>query len=320
MKNVLKDFLYFSREERRGILLLCALILLTVGLLHFYQHYREGNARATTQEKEEQIRMQQEYDSFMASVHEKEEYWEKQRYRRPDYPQDKGLIRSPKLQPFPFDPNQADSTDFCRMGLPGWMARNIVRYREKGGHFRRPEDFRKIYGLTDEQYIILQPYIHIPPEDTAHTAPQLFLPSPERDTVAHPYKYPAGTLVDLNRADTTELKKIPGIGSGIARLIAGYRQRLGGFYDIEQLRDIHLNPELLRSWFHIDTTLIRRINLNRVGVERLRRHPYFNFYQAKAIVEWRKKNGPLRNLKPFALYEEFSKTDFERQRHYVCFE
>lgn len=319
MKNVLKNLLYFSREERRGILLLCALILLVWGSLLCYQHYRGRVMRPTVGDKAELARMQQEYDSFMASVREEEEA-RTSRYRRSASLQNGKSTDSQVLRPFPFNPNEADSVDFCRMGLPGWMARNIVRYREKGGRFRQPDDFRKIYGLTDGQYAVLQPYIHIPPEDTLRATSQLWLPSAERDTVARPYKYPEGTLVDLNRADTTELKKIPGIGSGIARLITGYRQRLGGFYDIGQLREINLDPALLRSWFRIDTAAIRRINLNRVGVERLRRHPYFNFYQAKVIVEWRKKNGPLRNLKPFVLYEEFSEADFERQRHYVCFE
>lgn len=70
----------------------------------------------------------------------------------------------------------------------------------------------------------------------------------------------SGTLVDLNRADTTELKKIPGIGSGIARLIIGYRQRLGGFYNITQLQEIHLDTTQLQSWFSIDTRAIHLIN------------------------------------------------------------
>lgn len=135
-----------------------------------------------------------------------------------------------------------------------------------------------------------------------------------------PEKYPSGTLVDLNRADTTELKKIPGIGSGIARLIIGYRQRLGGFYNITQLQEIHLDTSQLQSWFSIDTRAIHLINLNRSSIERLRHHPYINFYQAKAFVEYRKKKGDLHSLKPFALYEEFSDTDLEKISHYVCFE
>ena len=133
-------------------------------------------------------------------------------------------------------------------------------------------------------------------------------------------KYEPGTILDLNRADTTELKKIPGIGSGIARLIVGYRQRLGGFYQIEQLIDINLNIQQLRAWFSIDPANVHRINLNRISVDRLRSHPYINFYQAKAIVEYRKKKGSLTSLKPFSLYEEFTETDLERIGHYVCFE
>ncbi|KAA6334631.1 hypothetical protein EZS27_017077, partial [termite gut metagenome] len=70
----------------------------------------------------------------------------------------------------------------------------------------------------------------------------------------------------------------------------------------------------------VATDGIVRINLNETGIERLRAHPYFNFYQAKAIVEYRKKKGRLKSLKQLTLYEEFSEMDFERMEHYVCFE
>ena len=318
MKNVLKTFFYFTRSERRGILLLCTLILLVSGGTQVYRHWQEKASRPSAEERAEQLRMQQEYEDFLATIQEEEEKG-RARHR---YPEDTGFRPGkPAVTPFPFDPNRADSLTLRRLGLPGWMARNIVRYRERGGCFRHPEDFRKIYGLTDEQYAALEPYIRIAPQDTARPAPpRLYTAQTERDTLARPYKYPAGTVIELNRTDTTELKKIPGIGSGIARLITGYRQRLGGFYALEQLREIDLDPEPLRPWLRIDTTAIRRLNLNRVSVDRLRRHPYFNFYQARAIVEWRKKHGPLRNLKVFALYEEFTEADFERMRHYVCFE
>lgn len=318
MKHTLRNLLYFTRTERRGILLLCVLILLGAGGTQFYLYLRDEASHPATEERTGQARMQQEYADFLASVQEEEQPGQT-RYSHPQEPDDSP--GKPALTPFPFDPNTADSLDLRRLGLPGWMARNIVRYRERGGRFRRPEDFRKIYGLTDEQYAALAPCIRIAPQDTARPAvPRLYTAQAERDTLARPYKYPAGTVVELNRADTTELKKIPGIGSGIARLITGYRQRLGGFHSLEQLREIDLDPEPLRPWLRIDTTAIRRLNLNRVSVDRLRRHPYFDFYQAKAIVERRKKHGPLRSMKAFALYEEFTEADFERQRPYVCFE
>lgn len=175
------------------------------------------------------------------------------------------------------------------------MAKNILRYREKGGKFRKAKDFRKVYGLTEEQYRRLSPYLYIAPEDTTRTLASLYLTQTKRDSI---YKYPVGTILELNSADTTELKKIPGIGSGIARLITGYRQRLGGFYRIEQLQDIHLDYHPLQAWFRIDEATIRPINLNRTSIERLRNHLYINFYQAKAFVEYRKKQGALHSLKP----------------------
>lgn len=312
MRNVLKDFLYFSRGERRGVWLLCFLILLVVCAGPAYRYWRDGRSQPSASERAMLTALQQEYADFERSLRDEEQ----RRAERRSYEKRPDAV----LRPFFFDPNTANSADFRRMGLPGWMARNIVRYRAAGGRFRRAEDFRKIYGLTDEQYAVLQPYIRLAPADSARGVPRLFLPRADTDSVVRPFKYPAGVVVDLNRADTAELQKIPGIGSGIARLIAGYRQRLGGFYRIEQLGEINLDVGQLRAWFSIDTTAIRRINLNRVGVDRLRRHPYFNFYQAKAIVEYRKKRGPLRNMVPFFLHDDFTKADLEKMSHYICFE
>lgn len=219
-----------------------------------------------------------------------------------------------------FDPNTTDSVGFLDLGLPAWMAKNILKYRNKGGKFRRAEDFRKVYGLTQEQYTILLPYICIAPVIEPHQDTlRLYIPKVEKDTLKF-FKYTAGTVVELNGADTTELKKIPGIGSAIARMITGYRSRLGGFYDIAQLKEIHLNVEKLRPWFNVATDNIRQLNINQTGIERLKAHPYINFYQAKIIVEYRKKKGTLKSLKQLSLYEEFTPQDLERISHYVCFE
>lgn len=141
--------------------------------------------------------------------------------------------------------------------------------------------------MTEEQYQTLSPYIYFTAEDTIRKATSLLtLQQAPKDSI---YKYPAGTVLNLNHADTTELKKVPGVGSGIARSIVNYRQRLGGFYRIEQLQEIHLDYRQLQAWFTVTPSEIRRINLNRVGIERLRNHPYINFYQAKALVEYRKR-------------------------------
>lgn len=282
---------------------------------HFMAVWQRSAAAADNGAKEEET-VRKEYEEFMASIEKAEKpgkwrHGEERRYAAYERKEETPAALSA------FNPNTADSATLRKLGLPGWMAKNILRYREKGGRFRKAEDFRKVYGMTEERYAVLSPYIEIAPEDTVRNTPQLYIPP---EVKAENEKYAAGTVLNLNLADTTELKKIPGIGSGIARLIVGRRKMLGGFYRIEQLREIHLNVDSLRGWFRIRPEDIQRINVNRAGVDRLRAHPYINFYQAKAIVEYRRKKGNLKSLKPFVLYEEFTEEDLERMGHYVCFE
>ena len=299
-----KDFFYFTRAERQGILILavlCILVFVAGWLI-------PDKANTATNDTE---KFKKEYAGFMSSIREKEQkiYSHNNRFQPP---------RTVRLTTF--DPNITDSVGFLDLGLPAWMAKNILKYRNKGGKFRRAEDFRKVYGLTQEQYTILLPYICIAPVIEPHQDTlRLYIPKVEKDTLKF-FKYTAGTVVELNGADTTELKKIPGIGSGIARMITGYRNRLGGFYDIAQLKEIHLDVEKLRPWFNVATGNTRRLNINRTGIERLKAHPYINFYQAKIIVEYRKKKGILKSLKQLSLYEEFTPQDLERISHYICFE
>ena len=141
-----------------------------------------------------------------------------------------------------------------------------------------------------------------------------------KDTIARSIKYPEGTLVDIGVADTTELKKIPGIGSGIAKAIVGYRERLGGFFSLKQLSELdYVTPEMMK-WFVLNESPIRKININKAGLDKLRAHPYLNFYQAKVIVEHRKKRGQIKSLSQLSLYEEFTEKDLERIAVYFSFD
>ena len=317
MKTFFQGFFYFSRGERRGIALLLAGIVLVLLGGSLYRHYRR-QAQTEAANRQAQTEAVEAANRFLATLETAETF---------TYNQEKegeAPYREPRnrLTPFPFDPNRADSATLCRLGLPEWLARNIVRYRERGGRFRRPEEFQKVYGLWEEQYTALLPYIRIAPEDTVRITPKsLLIRDIDRDSLPrYPEKYAPGTTVELNSADTTELKKIPGIGSFIARSIVNHRQQLGGYYRIEQLKEIHLDAEQLRPWLTICTDSIHRLPVNRLSVERLRRHPYLNFYQAKAIVEYRRAHGALKNLKPLALLEEFTKEDLERIAPYLRFD
>ncbi len=149
-----------------------------------------------------------------------------------------------------------------------------------------------------------------------------------RDTVRKTYvpteKYNPGTIVQINRIDTTELTRIPGIGKSYATRILNYRQLLGGYYSVEQLKEVYgMYEELyekIHPFFSISADSLRRIPVNQSSVERLKSHPYINFYQAKAIVELRKKKGKLKDLSELSLLEEFSAYDLERIKYYLSFD
>lgn len=318
--KLFRNFFFYTRNQRKGILLLVAAIV-AVWTVNWWLRPAERSFPQTDAAYMDSL--MKDYKDFLASVKYQDSIQE-QRLKSQDKPANRPELR-------PFDPNEADSALLCRIGLPGWMARNVVRYRQKGGVFRKPEDFRRIYGMTDERFEMLRPYIRIARQDTATTpatADKIQPDTTRKDSTRKPAiplfqhvrKYPAGTIIELNQADTTELKKIPGVGSVIARMIVKYRTRLGGYYSVSQLKDIRLRADLLEPWFCVDTTAIRRINLNRGGTASLRRHPYINFYQARAIVEWRKEHGPLKDLTPFEQHPDFTKEDLERLRHYVRFE
>ena len=146
------------------------------------------------------------------------------------------------------------------------------------------------------------------------------------DTVQHRVfpkrdKYPYGTVIDLNLADTTELKRVPGIGSYYANRIVDYRNRLGGYVDPQQLADISGLPDSVRNWFLVtDSFQVRRLMVNSASISELRAHPYMNFYKAREIVEYRERNGRIKNPAQLSFFEEFSGQDLERLEPYLCFD
>ena len=229
----------------------------------------------------------------------------------------------------PFDPNTADSTQLLSLGLQPWMVRNIYRYRAAGGVYRRPSDFARLYGLTKKQYEILLPYIRISDEyraaadfyaETANyddaLASRNLQNNPPRDTLKYPHKLRPGETIALNASDTTELKKVPGIGSAYALAIVRRRERLGGFYSAQQLLEIDGLPAQALPYFAVDGS-VNKININKSTYSQLRQHPYFNYYQARDIVDYRRLHGNIKSLQQLRLLKSFTAADLERLSHYV---
>ena len=303
-----KDFFYYTKSERRAVyvlLVLIALLVVAIVVVPGPVEHSDTEVLSADSVKRENIATQT-------------DGWKKDSYavKGKDIP----------VSLMDFDPNLADSIELVRLGLPPYVVRNVIKYRQKGGRFRTPESFSRIYGLTEEKFEELKPYIRISdsfvpkPKMRKSESPKTSWKSEKKDTFQRQFKYPEGTLVAVNGADTTELKKIPGIGSGISKMIVAYRERLGGFYSLEQLAEVKfVTPELL-EWFTLDEVEVRKLSINKASLEELRAHPYINYYQAKVMVEHRRKKGKITSLSQLSLYEEFTEKDLQRIFPYISFD
>ena len=303
-----KDFFYYSRSERRAVYFLLTLIVLLMVAIIFYS--KCDNVSFDSVENTTEV------DSFWMDLN-------KVKKRPVKEVQNNHFSASEIKDLFEFDPNSADSIELSRLGLSPFAIKNVLKYRAKGGQFKTPASFSKVYGLSPDLFAELEPYIRIS-EQTPMNKKALSVKKTDSIGVENrrlPFeKYSEGTKVDVNVADTVELKKIPGIGSVIACNIVTFRQRLGGFYDLEQLLEVRFfTPDLLK-WFVLGKAPIKKMRVNHDGLDKLRAHPYLNFYQAKVIVEHRKKRGEIKSLSQLSLYEEFTEKDLVRLSAYFSFD
>jgi len=215
---------------------------------------------------------------------------------------------------FTFDPNTADSSAFVRLGLKPFIASNILKYRKKGGRFKTTADFGKVYGIKPDKFKELETYISIK-EIKNIKSDSLF----KRRKV-----FNKELLVDLNSADTTLLMQVAGIGRGYAKGIIRFRQQTGGFVSIDQLGEVYgmrqENLERIRPFCKVNTDLVKKIKVNMASVERLKGHPYLNFYQSRAIYELRRKKGKLKNISDLKVLPEFTPESLSKIEPYLNFE
>lgn len=131
-------------------------------------------------------------------------------------------------------------------------------------------------------------------------------------------------LVDLNEADTLTLQMLHGIGPAFARRIVRYRERLGGFYRVEQLREVYgmTDDRYLPLLPHLtlQTDSLRRIPVNHVTIKELMRHPYIDPYLARDIIRWRDQGHPYRSVDDLRLVATMDDSTLTRLAPYLSFE
>ena len=228
-----------------------------------------------------------------------------------------------ELTPFPFNPNTMTEEEGKRIGLTDRQIRNIINYRDKGGKFYSKSDLAKLYTISEEDFAQLEPFIVLPEVARRSTSNADSEKKPTQQEEAKPEEKKAIPIVDLNTVDSLTLVELPQIGPYTALRIIEFREKLGGFVDKEQLRDVKGMDEArfsaIEPYINLGETETRKIDINRADFKALVHHPYLNYEQVKRIFNQREKRGMIKN---WAQLEALIKDDGEVNpllEHYVKF-
>ncbi len=293
-----RDFLYYSKSDRRSIVVLSLIAVIFVGVLILKDSDHDGSAAVEAGA-----------DS---------------------------TVQSAPVVMSEFDPNTVDSVSLIGFGLSPKQTHTFLNYRRAGAVFRTPEAIGRVYTLTDEDVSRLLPYVRIgadysrkeTPKHTYERKPAKASAAP--DTVRtngaewkrnYPEKFKRLTKVDPNTADTALLQRIPGVGSWISRNIVEQRKRLGGYHSVGQLLEVkYFSPELL-EWFEVDTaaTRIEAFDINTASFQRLNSHPYISYEQTLDLLRYIRLYGKIADIDALRRTGIFTEEEVVRLQPYLKF-
>ena len=276
----LRKLLTFSKGERIAIITILAVIIgLIVACL--FRPTRKSLSESTLHDLDSLLALRQ------AAIEELQQ-------KQAEKPQEVA-----ELHPFPFNPNTMTEEDGKKLGLTDRQIRNILNYRDKGGKFYSKNDLAKLYTISEEDFAQLEPFIVLP-EVSRNTSGKSSQKKQEEQTEGEPKPTKkAIPIVDLNTVDSTTLVELPQIGTYTASRIIAFREKLGGFVEKDQLRDVKGMDEArfttIEPYIIIGEAEIRKIDVNRADFKTLVNHPYLNYEQVKRIFNQREKRGMIKN-------------------------
>jgi DNA uptake protein ComE-like DNA-binding protein len=297
MKTLIREFLHFSRTEQKGIIVLAALTFIAIGFRIWIRLDSEVTFHIPPNELialQKMVKQMDQEDSMRV------------------YEQNYPYVKKSELTiNKAIDPNNMKENDWVKIGFTQKEASSIIKFQNKSGGFKFKEDLKKLYCMSDERFLSLEPFLNLPKKTNKS---ELFNKSTKRQIA----------IIELNRCDSIALVSLRGIGPGWARRIIKRRNQLGGFYCLEQLLEMKgFNDTLLntlRLQVRVDSSLIQKLNINQLSLEDLQKHPYCWYGVGKSIVNYRLQHGPFRTVEGLKKIYTLRPEIYEKLVHYVKLE
>jgi competence protein ComEA len=264
IKNSWTEYFNFSTRERRGAIFLAGILLIQIGVIYFHKHnskqFPVPDSKIISLLLDEAAKKTN--DSAVTEI----------------------VLKSgiEKNERFEFDPNQPDDESWLRLGLSEKQINVIKNYLSHGGKFRIKSDFKKMYCISNDEYKNLEPLLLLPDsfEKKNYDKKKIYFEVP---------------VVNLADADSNALTTLRGIGPVLANRIVHYRDKLGGFYSITQLKEVWgINDSLFQSLLPgivlKNEKPLRIIHLNTDSFGILAQHPYIKSKIAGLICNYRQQH------------------------------
>jgi competence protein ComEA len=268
MKQGIKNYLAITKKEWNGLVVLVILIVLTALTPYVYQLLRKDN---TINKKD--------FDQALAGLTKTGATNSSNRSKTSA----NNAYREVAM--FRFDPNTVSVEQWEQLGLTEKQATVIKHYLAKGGRFYNKQDLKKIYTLSDTDFKRLEPYVDITREVDGSNEPRVV------------------KIIEVNTADSAKLTKVRGIWSALAKRIFRYKERLGGFIDKQQLKEVYGIDSLkfaeLAPEISINPALIKKININSISFSQFQLFPYLSYKQKNAVIEYRNQHGNYTSIADF---------------------
>lgn len=298
-KHWVKSFLTLSKFEQRGIVVLLVLLVFVTGLNFLLPSFIHNREYSNTQFIAEVARFKAARQKLKDSL---------ELVKLQDKKQLSPNQTKTRIHPFAFDPNHLTFEQGTKLGLTSKQIQTIQNYLQKGGKFRKKEDFKKMYCLSATEYEILSPYIDIP---------EVHKSASERSTEI---ALEPGSL-EINSCDSLQLCNTLHVKGWLAARIIKYRTLLGNFYSKKQLEEVYGMKgsvyQKLERYISCDTSLVKRIDLNHASFKMLVHHPYIDYETTKNIVNSRRELNGFRYIAEIRNVPGINDSIYQKLRHYL---
>jgi len=281
IKEAITAYLTFGKRDRIGIIAVVLLIGIIYALPYLFAKKNEPFPTRQTDvlvKAMDTLTAKQKLNHYQKNDDEKDNDYQYQ-------PSQAKSFANGEL--FQFDPNTLSVEGWQKLGLSEKTSKTIDKYRTKGGKFYKPEDIKKIWGMPEGFYERVKDYIVITPIQNNYQQNNF-----EKATYTKPEK--KVPVVNINEADTSVFIALPGIGSKLAARIINFRDKLGGFYSVDQVGETYSLPDStfqkIKSSLQLSGS-VKKLNVNTATKDELKVHPYIRWNLANAIVEYRNQHG-----------------------------